>query len=97
MHTPMLPDSVFKEMREHFEDKEFPPLIFLKEEDYDKFHKHTVSHPSSVTEAKCLSNIGSKFMKGNDYNCDGFSCVVLIMLCCIDVLCVVEIGKGKLF
>ena len=69
-HTPMFPDPVFKEMREHFEDKgELPPLIFLNEGDYEQFHKHVVSRPSLVTEAKCLSNIGSKFRKCNDYNC----------------------------
>lgn len=97
MDTPMLPDAVFKEMREHVEDGELPPLIFLKDGDYNQFHKHTVSHPSWVTEAMCLSDIGSKFMKGNYYNCDGFSCVVLIMLRCLYVLCVVEIGNGNCF
>ena len=62
VHTSKLPEDVFKEIVRFSQDKqELPPLIILKEGDYDLFHKHTVSH-NSLVEVKCLSNIGSKFM-----------------------------------
>lgn len=55
--TATLPEDVFKEI----DKQELPPLIVLKEGDYEQFQKNTMSHHSLVNEVKCLSNIGSKF------------------------------------
>ena len=42
--------------------EKLPPLIVLKEEDYDQLLVYAKSHSFSVKEIQCLSDIGSKFM-----------------------------------
>ena len=43
-------------------EEKLPPLIVLKEEDYDQLFINDKSHIFSVKEIQCLSDIGSKFM-----------------------------------
>ena len=79
-----LPKVVFQDLVQLSRGKrKLPPLIFLNAEDYElQFQRYSMSHNSSVKEMKCLSNIGSKFMKVSCTNL--MASAWLCLLCCLD-------------